>query len=183
MDTETTGLSPQDHIWEFAALRREETGKSTFYHCFVQHDRALAEKLPDSFRDDHDARYDPDRALSLEEFVGLLKSVFADRPHVVGAVPSFDTNRLAVILDQFGYDPLWHYHLHDVETMALGYLHGRAVLGDGEAQEFLEGPSVDHSESLSRAIGVDPDRFDRHTAAGDVMWIKAQYDMITRGFM
>lgn len=180
MDTETTGLGPDEHIWEFAAMRRDETGPETFYHCFVQHNLNRAAKLPDEFRADHDARYNPNSAVDLQEFVDVLLEVFADRPHVIGAVPSFDTTRLAKILAKFGYEPPWHYHLHDVETLALGYLKGRAVMGDRDAEEFLEGPSVDHSDSLSRALGVDPEKFNRHTACGDVEWIAAQYDAITK---
>jgi hypothetical protein len=32
---------------------------------------------------------------------------------------------------------------------------------------------------LSRALGVDPDAYDRHTALGDARWVRAQYDTIT----
>lgn len=34
------------------------------------------------------------------------------------------------------------------------------------------------SDNLSRMVGVDPDRFDRHTAMGDALWTQAIYDRI-----
>lgn len=36
MDTETTGLSLDDDIWEFAAIRREEDGAEETTHLFLQ---------------------------------------------------------------------------------------------------------------------------------------------------
>ena len=35
-----------------------------------------------------------------------------------------------------------------------------------------------NSDTLSNAVNVDPERFDRHTAMGDVRWVMAQYDRI-----
>lgn len=172
-DTETTGLSPDDHIWEFAAIRRGPDGQTTRHHAFVEHDLALVKALPDSFRADHDARYDPTTAITPGELVERISVVFAGRPHVAGAVPNFDTERYARLLRHYGIDtPPWHYHLLDVETLARGYLLGRASRGDLDAAMALE--FADDSDALSRAVGVEPPGEGvRHTAMGDCEWALA----------
>ena len=53
--------------------------------------------------------------------------------------------------------------------LAVGYLAGR-----GEPLP----PLPWNSDNLSRMVGVDPDRFDRHTAMGDALWTQAIYDRI-----
>lgn len=176
MDTETTGLSPDDHIWEWAAIRVETDGTTTAYHCFVEHDLTKANKLPESFRADHAARYVPAFALDLSAFVELFSKALAGQPHVVGAVPNFDTERLARILAHYGETPMWHYHLMDVENLAIGYLLGRASTGDPDAAAALA--LQDDSDALSRACGVEPPTTERHTAMGDVKWALSLYHAI-----
>lgn len=179
MDTETTGLAHEDHIWEFAAIRLAENGTTSRYHFFVQHDLAKAEQLPDSFRADHDARYNASIALTPSQFVQILQPVFAGRPHIIGAVPNFDTERLARLLRHYGIDrELWHYHLRDIENIATGYLYGRASLGDEAARVALD--NADDSDALSRAVGVEPPGDGvRHTAMGDVEWAYAVWQAVT----
>lgn len=179
MDTETTGLSPDDHIWEWAAVRREEDDSETGYHCFVEHDLAKAKALPEFFRADHDARYDPTGALDLADFVELFSGALVGQPHVIGAVPNFDTERLARILAYYDVPPMWHYHLKDIENLAIGYLLGRASMGDVDAGLALG--QQDDSDALSRACGVEPPTTERHTAMGDVRWAMALYDAISGG--
>lgn len=57
LDTETTGLSLTDDIWEIAAIRREDDGEDVEYHWFVEHDSTKCEQLPESFLADHHARF------------------------------------------------------------------------------------------------------------------------------
>jgi hypothetical protein len=180
MDTECTGLSPEDHIWEWAAIRRDDTGHVERYHCFVQHDVSKAERLPESFRADHAARYNPDEALTLDQFVSQVRMACAGRPHIVGAVPNFNTERIARILALYDLAPSWHYHLRDTENVAIGYLQGRASLGDVAARAALD--NVDDSNALSRACGVEPPGDGvRHTAMGDVEWSMSLYDAVMDG--
>ena len=74
--------------------------------------------LPEKFRADHDARYDPEAALSADALGEWLAEVAAPlgktKPVLLGAVPMFDATRLYA---QFGLDP-WHYRPVCVETMA-----------------------------------------------------------------
>jgi DNA polymerase III epsilon subunit-like protein len=182
LDTETTGLSIEDDIWEFAAIRREPDGEQTELHLFLQHDPTRCAQLPASFRADHVSRWPGLGGYVLrEQAAEQIAEFLHDRPHIVGAVPNFDTERLSLLLRRHGIakDP-WHYHLIDVEALAVGYLHGqwaqRAFIGD-TAPLTLPWDSDD----LSRRCGVDPPTTERHTAMGDVRWAMALYDAITGG--
>jgi hypothetical protein len=174
MDTETTGLSLDDDIWEFAAIRREEDGSESGHHIFIEHRIDRCAKLPESFRVDHVSRYDYRVALSPGAAADYIAGLFTDRPHVVGAVPNFDTERLSLLLSRHGFAPSWHYHLIDVENLAVGYLAGLS-------REFhgYELPTLPwNSDDLSRACGVEPPTAERHTAMGDARWAMALYDAI-----
>jgi hypothetical protein len=179
MDTECTGLSLDDDIWEFAAIRRDPDGSEHSLHLFIDHDREKCARLPESFRTDHYTRW-PGNEVSIGEDEAAQKIVEftgKDRPHVVGAVPNFDTERLALLLGRYGHKPGWHYHLIDVENLAVGYLAGRASLTFGEG--WWTPPLPWDSDDLSRAVGVEPPTDERHTAMGDVRWCMALYDAIT----
>lgn len=169
LDTETTGLTPDDHIWEIAATLRLPDGSQIAYHEFVQHDQAKAETLPEPFLTDYRTRYRPERALPWRRVdLASIVSVHCGRgnpPYVVGATPSFDTGRLEKLFQVQGVAIPWHHHLIDVSDLAAGYLGVR--------------PPYDH-DALSRAVGVDPGIFARHTAAGDVLWTIAMYDAVIR---
>ncbi|MEU4578990.1 hypothetical protein [Nonomuraea sp. NPDC023979] len=115
-------------------------------------------------------------------------AVLLDGAHVVGAVPDFDYRFLRRFLATHGHRWTAHYHLIDIEAMAVGWLHGKA------AQLAVREPDIDwrgmaaetaglpwKSTDLYRALKVDPDRFEAHTALGDARLVKAVYDAITGG--
>lgn len=190
MDTETTGLSLDDDIWEFAAIRRDPDGTETELHLFIEHDRAKCSQLPDSFRDDHYDRYRDHRAIPRRQASREIDALFEGRPHVVGAVPQFDTERIALMLrKEWPLWPVhgrWHYHLIDVENLAVGYLASVhrwrkdiADLNHGTLPERIAPPW--DSNWLSKAVGVNADEFERHTAMGDVRWAMAIYDAVMGG--
>jgi len=169
MDTETTGLALTDDIWEFAGIRREVNDAQTELHLFIQHDRAKCAALPQSFRDDHYDRWATEEpvtplvaALRIQEFMG-------GKAHIVGAVPNFDTERISLLLAQFGLKPDWHYHLIDVENLAVGFL---ARAGTKVSLPW-------DSDELSTKLGIDPPTDARHTAMGDALWAMAIYDRVT----
>ncbi|KAB7753685.1 hypothetical protein [Mycolicibacterium mucogenicum] len=186
LDTETLGTEIDAPIWELAAVRRNANGNETPLHLFIDHDPEpwmSNPKFPESFKADYRARYRTERSISRPDAAAVLKNFLTGRPHIVGAVPNFDTERVAhQLLRPKGIGELWNYHLIDIENVVYGYL--RAV------SEILTASGatspVDHclqlpwnSNDLSRAVAVDPDDFDRHTAMGDVLWCMAQYDAIT----
>lgn len=128
-------------------------------------------------------------AMFVEQFCRLTEGA-----HLVGAVTSFDEERLRrLVWSQQAELPSimerWHYHLVDVENLAAGYLANYAkalnyrAQGDPTMIHHAEGilacatPPWD-SEQLSRAVGVGPERFDRHTAMGDAEWARAIYQKV-----
>lgn len=181
LDTETTGLSLDDDIWEFAAIRREEDGTERTVHLFLQHSTLKCQQLPERFRIDHERRFPnshisdwhPD-ALKPWAAANIIAPLFDDHPHIVGAVPNFDTERIARLLVNNGHKPGWHYHLIDVENLAVGWLCGTRLKGSTFPQLPWD------SDDISRACGVEPPaEEERHTALGDARWAMRLYDAIT----
>ena len=98
--------------------------------------------------------------------------------HLVGAVPNFDAEVLAALLRDNGLTPTWHYHLIDVEALAVGWV---CAWDRGDGGPGIRPPW--RSDDLSSALGVPlpaPDK--RHTALGDAEWALAMYDHITGGW-
>lgn len=196
IDTETTGLSLADDIWEFAAIRRETDGTETEDHIFIAHDRAKCARLPESFRDDHYDRYRDHRAVTRREachvFAELFRAEDGVRPHVVGAVPNFDTERIALMVRKEYplWQPLgWHHHLIDVENLAVGYLAGLRRFDGHECKRGVKTFSVEtaftdaltppwKSDDLAAALGVTIAESERHTAMGDARWAMRIYDAV-----
>jgi hypothetical protein len=93
-----------------------------------------------------------------------------------GSNPAFDMRHLTVLLGEQGITPAWHYHPGDIPSMARGWCAARGVTptsakGDGRIR----------SDDWSRAVGIDPDAFNRHSALGDARWVRAQYELMTGG--
>lgn len=168
LDTETTGLDPDDHIWEIAVIHRSPDHPTFTRHWFVQHDTTKAERLPDAFRRDHDARYQPNAAITPADLVERLYALTLGRPHVVGAVPDFDVTRLNRLARAHGVTLGWHYHLIDVETLAVGWLAARGT----------PVPLPWSSDDVSQMVGVIPPTDGRHTALGDAVWAMNVYDAV-----
>jgi hypothetical protein len=88
-----------------------------------------------------------------------------DRPLLVGLVPTFEDLGLFDLLYRTGClsddDEPWHYHLVDAETFAAGALGWE--------------PPWD-SEEVTKALGIDGDRFHRHCAVDDALWARAMYE-------
>lgn len=188
MDTETTGLALSDDIWEFAAIRREEDGTESELHLFIEHDGRKCRNLPESFKADHKRRWPgfSEQVTSKWLAARQIYQLTADCPHIVGAVPNFDTERLALLLREFGHEPGWHYHLIDVENLAVGYLagHSEAYRMEVDASATLPAAATLpwNSDDLSRAVGVEPAGPGvRHTAMGDARWARAIYDKVMGG--
>lgn len=156
-DTETTGLDPDLHqIWEVGLIVDE--GEHSWQ---LPVDLGRADAVGLRIGRFHE-RYDSALVSGIAEFAAQFAELTRGR-HLVGAVISFDEERLRKLLRANGACPEWHYHLVDCEALAAGRL-GMAPPWD--------------SEELSRKVGVEPDRFDRHTALGDARWAKAIYEAV-----
>ena len=108
-----------------------------------------------------------------EATVAALVEEWTRGAHLVGAVPNFDADCLDKMLRRHRLIPAWHYHLIDVEAMAVGWLsHMDRYAGWSQAPW--------KSDALSRACGVEPPTDDeRHTALGDARWAMRWYDAMT----
>ena len=172
LDTETTGLAPDADIWEFAGIRREPDGSETTLHLFIEHDEKKCRNLPPTFLADHLARFpghnqETQRFRAAEAIADFLSKGESGKPHIVGCVPNFDTERIARLLIHFGYVSEWHHHLIDVETLAVGWLAGRQSMSKAGIPDLAPPWS---SDDLSRVIGIEPPTTERHTAMGDALW-------------
>jgi hypothetical protein len=97
--------------------------------------------------------------------------------HVVGAVPNFDAEVFTGLLREQHLIPAHHYHLIDVETLAVGYLYGSRAGLAFEPDSVLDLPW--DSDKLSESLAVEPPADDeRHTALGDARWAMRLYDAI-----
>ena len=191
IDTETTGIHPGRKVWEVAMIRRDEDG-DTETAFFVDVDLTDADPFGlnvGRFWERHPrGRWLSGRTGELRMLdswtpldAAIVVSQKTHGAHLVGAVPNFDAETLAPLLREHNLIPSWHYHLVDVEALAVGYLEGQAEAGRQEVDESItSGVALPwNSNDLSRAVGVDPEGFDRHTALGDAKWARAIYDAVT----
>ncbi|MFI7191434.1 hypothetical protein ACIBQ0_17005 [Nocardia nova] len=218
LDTETTGLHADRRPWEIAMIRREvdETGNlhqpeivfqvsdvdltsaeliglnvGRFYE---RHHRFKPTQPDDHFvpienRDPWAPTSPVTAYIGSEAEIAVRVERWTRNAHIVGAVPNFDTETLAAMLRRHGLCPSWHYHLIDVEALAVGWLHGVAARAIDEARMRGEEPDpalVDRnlplpwkSDDVSGACGVQPPTAEeRHTAMGDARWAMRLYDQI-----
>lgn len=189
VDTETTGLDPETE-WIFDLAIVEADGTEHEFH-FQPPDEVVARMHPKAL--EVNRYHERTKAPGWEWHYGLSPledaALLLDDKHIVGAVPDFDTRHLTALYKRFGMEPpRWHYHLIDVEALAAGFLVGTftAIQEVGKNPE-ADGPTVEEamqaippwdSEALSRAIGIEPEDFDRHTALADALWAKAIYEAV-----
>jgi hypothetical protein len=90
---------------------------------------------------------------------------------IIGCNPGFDLERLDKLLQRNRMQPAWHYHPVDSASVAIGYLYARGTLPYNNEWK---------SDNLSALIGVNSADYDRHTAMGDVQWVMAQFEAMSR---
>ena len=196
IDTETTSLRPDRRAWEVGLIVREP-GVADVEHQWFVHDSDLDLGNADvmslrigRFYDRH-PQYAADRTpihgvniyserVALTEIDQLTRGA-----HLVGAVVSFDADVLGQRMRANGICPSWHYHLIDVEALAVGCLAGRGWpldhWGDpeGETARMFDPRALPwKSDDLSAALGVTVSEEDRHTALGDAKWCRDIFDAV-----
>lgn len=211
VDTETDGVHPDRKVWEVAIIRREDgEDKSTQFFVDMDLSTADPFGLKvGRFYDRHPlgrhisgsksgitswsniglaldppppSQYDQTSLGCVSDAdAALIVARWTHGAHLIGAVPSFDAEVLARLLRDNGLTPSWHYHLIDVEAMALGYLHLLRTLNLGENGKDADLPLPWRADDLALACGIEPVSEDqRHTAMGDADFVRRWYDQITR---
>jgi hypothetical protein len=202
IDTETTGVHPGRKVWEIAMIRRQDGLEDRELSFFVDVDLSNADPFGlnvGRFYERHPAgRWIAAEPGSIDmphggEFgrfrdtynAALAVATYTHGAHLVGAVPNFDAETLAPLLRAENLIPSWHYHLVDVEALAVGYLAGRWAQAAADGHPAEPGPFNGvpwKSDELTRACGVEPaSDEERHTALGDARWAMRLYDAITGG--
>lgn len=153
-------------------IRRDETGERE-RSFFIDADLSNADPFGlqvGRFYDRHpNCRGAHDLAVT-EEQASKEVEKWTRGAHLVGAVTNFDADCLDKMLRRHRLIPAWHYHLVDVEAMAVGYLAGVSGGASDSAPPWK-------SDDLSRKCGVEPPADDeRHTALGDARWALRWYD-------
>lgn len=105
--------------------------------------------------------------------VAMTLARLLDGAHIAGAVPSFDAQFLQRFLHKHGQAATWHYHLIDVETLAVGYLAANTA---GCRDCAIDLPW--ESDFLAGELHVKADPEARHTALGDARWARDIYDAV-----
>lgn len=178
IDTETTSLRPDRRIWEIGLIvtgpptdirwRDPAEVEDGHYRWFIDRDGLdlgnadpFALKIG-GFYDRHPQMTPVEGVVKSEADVLRAVEMLTRGAHLLGAVPNFDADVLDRRMRAHGIAPSWHYHIIDIETLAIGFLRGR-----GDAVPELPWKSDD----LSRLVGVEPPSDeDRHTALGDARW-------------
>jgi hypothetical protein len=174
LDTETTGLDPRIHVpWEVAIIEEDGTehhwlwrpsfgwmveADDTALDIGGFHDRAPRVNFPET-------QYEA--ALAIVELT--------EGNIIAGSNPSFDTGMLTPWLRSWNLEPAWHHRPVCIATMAYGWLHAY----DQAAGEHIDLPLPWRSDDLSRACGINPDDYDRHTALGDAQWVRDWHQRLT----
>lgn len=194
-DTETTSLRPDRRAWEIGLIVREPGQPDVEHHWFVEWtDLDLGNADPfalkiGGFYERHpqaiESVFDNDTypyaadGVKAEEVALLFVEELTRGAHLVGAVPNFDADVLGTRMRAHGIAPSWHYHLIDVEALAVGCICG-ADVGAGRKPPPVKLPW--NSDVLTSMLGLDPvPDEERHTALGDARWARAIYDRVTGG--
>lgn len=112
---------------------------------------------------------DAEVTLAPEDLVVELLGVLAGAC-MWGSSPEFDARHLRELAASVGMVPSWWRRTWDVASAVAGWCSARGVKTEVSRDDGWLG-----SDDWSRACGVDPARFDRHTALGDALWCREQW--------
>lgn len=173
VDNETTGLDRDlRQVWESALILPD--GTEHVWQLPVDLGKADPKSL--AMNGFHERRAPASNLTALRTFAAEFARLTYGL-HLAGANVYFDEGDLWSILRANGECPMWHYHLIDVEALAAGCLaRQRDALGS-EAGGFDPRPPWKHTD-LVRAMGLNPDDYDRHSALGDARMAKAVYEAV-----
>jgi hypothetical protein len=203
IDTETTGLDAERHeIWEAAALvftgqtptpieLDEPLEKGQGYtitkradgweehHWFVTPTQ-FGTSEPIALEIGHfRERFDFTKACMPNQFAAWFADLTWGKS-LIGAIPSFDEERIRRLCKQWGVVYNWHYHLIDIESMMLGWLmgntNGHQATGHAPFPEFtlIDSFPFKHSQLLE-PMGIIVPESEKHTALGDAKAVREAF--------
>ncbi|WP_435108132.1 hypothetical protein [Nocardiopsis synnemataformans] len=97
---------------------------------------------------------------------------------VIGSNPTFDKDMLTPLFAEHGQVWAAHYRMVDVITLGAGRLMG-SPREELRETGYLPPTPPYKTTDISRAFGIDPGDYARHTALGDCRWVKALFEAIT----
>lgn len=175
VDTETLGLDPDIHpIWEIGCIEADGT-EHEWQIALPAYQIAQADPVALEINR-FEERYVGNLDTSGTEVLTTSQSAarfaeLAQGKHLVGAVVSFDEERLRLMHNAFLGKPQgkypWHYHVLCVEAMAVGHLGGSFELPW-------------KSDAITKALGLTIDEENKHSALADARWARDIY-MAVRG--
>lgn len=174
VDCETTSLRHDRRAWEIAVILRrpgKPDHEAAWLITYADLDLGNADLASLKFGRFYDRH--PGAEVELFDESEVLRRVewLTRGAILMGSNPSFDAETLSARMRAHGICPSWNYHLEDVPTMAKGWLYG-----SGRPL-----PETWKSDQISLACGVNPEKYDRHTALGDCEWIRDLYGVVTGG--
>lgn len=183
-DCETTGLSTARHdAWNIAWIEWDETTKDWREEVRYIWPPALQNAEPMALSVNQ--FYQRTQPVSIEDqiitwsdprYVAEELAYASAGKHIVGACPWFDAGFYEKLLLAHGYCPAWHYHMIDVEALAIGFLGGRSM---EQSTRTIELPLPWKSDWISDRLGlIRPGTKDRHTAIGDTREVKQVFEFI-----
>lgn len=168
IDAETTGLGPSARAWEIAVIRRFgfEPGVKE-ERILLQVEGFTSEMFEPAALEvaGFGERYGLTEGAVMASTAAaavMLAGLLADF-HLVGANPAYDAGVVGALLRDEGHAPHWHFRLVDVEALAMGALRLPAPKG---------------LQASARALGIDFDPVDMHTAMGDAELARKIHDQI-----
>jgi len=160
LDVETTGLDPRVHrVWEWAVIV-DGIAYTAQVELPVGHIEGVAD--PESlaiggFHDRYGTRVHTARTAAAD--IARL----TDGRTLCGAQTHFDARFLGDLLLEQGITPGWHHRVYDVESAAM------AVFGWPEPRSLSD---------TARALRIDLDGYERHTAADDARLAAEVHDRL-----
>jgi DNA polymerase III epsilon subunit-like protein len=198
VDCETTGLDPARHTaWDIAIALGDGTKRQWFIKPNLATADPMALRIGRYYERTADLQAsgsrkqgpkwaDPDKTAA--EIARLLNGAT-----LLGHNPSFDAAFIAAFLRRHGHILTADHHLIDTGTLVTGFMAGLrqgtrlALRPDGglpasvDLDALYPAPKGKHLADVARAVGVDPMKFEQHTALGDAHLALATYSVVMGG--